>query len=106
MNQCYELKLATADIQTIFLFYMIIKLIQQDVYLDEIHVKEILQQEQINVQNEKLYRMNRFILRYGFLTFEQKVQSATKFFLQDVRHALKTFFLIIKYMYIKFHLVF
>ena len=35
MNQCYELKSSTPESQAIFLFYMLIKLIQKEGYIDE-----------------------------------------------------------------------
>ncbi|CAF4976913.1 unnamed protein product, partial [Rotaria sp. Silwood1] len=83
MNQCYELKVTTPEAQAIFLFYMMIKLIQKEGYIDEIHTREILNQYQTNTENEKFNIIYKHILRHGFLTIEQIIQSAKDFFLQD-----------------------
>ncbi|CAF3346668.1 unnamed protein product [Rotaria sp. Silwood2] len=83
MNQCYELKVTTPEGQAIFLFYMMIKLIQKEGYIDEINVREILNQYQTKNENEKFNIIYKYILRNGFLTIEQLIQSAKDFFLQD-----------------------
>ncbi|UJR31391.1 hypothetical protein I4U23_018885 [Adineta vaga] len=83
MNQCHELKITTSEAQTNFLLYMIIKLIREEGYIDEINLIHILQQYQTNTNDEKLQRINKEIIRNGFLTMEQISQSAKDFFLQD-----------------------
>ncbi|CAF4553692.1 unnamed protein product [Rotaria socialis] len=83
MNQCYELKSSTPESQAIFLFYMLIKLIQKEGYIDETSIREILNQHQTNQENEKFNIIFKHILRNGFLTIEQISQSAKDFFLQD-----------------------
>ena len=80
MEQCYELKIGTYEAQAIFLFYMIIKLIQEDGYIDEFNVREIINQHPLNTKNI----IHKQILRDGCLTIEQIIQSAKAFFLQDV----------------------
>ena len=72
--QCQELKSSTPDIQTIFIFYMIIKLLRKEGYIDEDNLRKEPNRE--NFKN---------ILRNGFLTTEQILQSIKDFFLQDVR---------------------
>ncbi|CAF1625727.1 unnamed protein product [Rotaria magnacalcarata] len=83
MSQCYELKSSTPEGQAIFLFYMLIKLIQKEGYIDETSVREILNQHQTNQENENFNTIFKHILRNGFLTIEQISQSAKDFFLQD-----------------------
>ncbi len=83
MNQCYELKSSTTEIQTNFIFYMMIKLIRNEGYIDEINLKKFLSQYHTNFNNEKL---NKEILYEGFLTIEQIFQSTKDFFLQDVNN--------------------
>ncbi|CAF1561008.1 unnamed protein product [Adineta steineri] len=83
MNQCYELKIATPEIQTIFLFYMMIKLIRQEGYIDEINLKKILNQYTNDTIEKKLDIINKQILRNGLLTIEQITHSANDFFLYD-----------------------
>ena len=63
---------------------MLVKLIREEGYMDEESVKKILQQSQTDVNEEKL---NKSLLRHGFLTIEQLSQSTKDFFLQDVRFA-------------------
>lgn len=81
MNQCYELKSSTLEIQTNFLFYMMIKLIHDEGYLDENNLKTLLNESEINT-------ISKHILSKGFLTTEQIFQSIKDFFLQDVNHLL------------------
>ncbi|CAF1261150.1 unnamed protein product [Adineta steineri] len=83
LNQCYELKIATPELQTIFLFYMMIKLIRQEGYIDEINLKKILNQYTNDTIEKKLDIINKQILRNGFLTIEQITHSADDFFLYD-----------------------
>jgi hypothetical protein len=78
MNQCHELKSSTPENQSIFLFYMMIQLIRTEGYIDEMNFKKFLQPSNI----DKFHR----ILREGFLTIEQILQSTKDFFLQDVNH--------------------
>ncbi|CAF0923040.1 unnamed protein product [Adineta ricciae] len=80
LMQCYELKSAVPEIQTNFLVYMLVKLIREEGYMDEECVKKILQQSKTDANEEKL---NRSLLRCGFLTIEQLSQSTKDFFLQD-----------------------
>ncbi|CAF0920812.1 unnamed protein product [Adineta ricciae] len=80
LMQCYELKSAIPEIQTNFLFYMLIKLIREEGYMDEECVKKILQQSKTDANEKKL---NKSLLRHGFLTIEQLSQSTKDFFLQD-----------------------
>jgi hypothetical protein len=84
MNQCYELKSSTPEIQSIFIFYMMIKLIREEGYIDEINLKNFLNQYQTDSNIEKLNRISKQILHEGFLTIEQIFQSTKDFFLQDV----------------------
>lgn len=83
MNQCYELKMSTPEVQANFLYYMMIKLIQKEGYLDETTIKQIL------IGTEKSNIILKHILRQGFLTIDQITQSAKDFFLQDVSNLSK-----------------
>jgi len=84
MNQCHELKATTPEAQASFLFYMMIKLIREEGYIDETNLKNILNLYQTDTSSQILNRINKQILRNGFLTIEQIIQSAKDFFLQDV----------------------
>jgi hypothetical protein len=84
MNQCHELKATTPEAQASFLFYMMIKLIREEGYIDETNLRNILNQYQTDTSSQILNRINKQILRNGFLTIEQIIQSAKDFFLQDV----------------------
>ncbi len=84
MNQCHELKATTPEAQANFLFYMMIKLIRKEGYIDETNLRNILNQYQTDTSSQILNRINKQILRNGFLTIEQIIQSAKDFFLQDV----------------------
>jgi len=84
MNQCYELKSSTPESQSIFIFYMMIKLIREEGYIDEINLKNFLNQYRTDSNIEKLNRISKQILHEGFLTIEQIFQSTKNFFLQDV----------------------
>lgn len=84
MNQCHELKSSTPEFQSIFLFYMMIKLIRDEGYIDEINLKKFLNQYETKSNIEKINLISKKILREGFLTIEQILQSAKDFFLQDV----------------------
>ena len=88
MNQCHELKSTTPESQTIFLFYMMIKLIRDEGYLDDITLQKLLHQHSTASNLDKLQFISKQILREGFLTIEQIVQSAKDFFLQDVKYSL------------------
>lgn len=63
---------------------MAIKLVRQEGYIDEANLKTLLQQYDKEADQEKLTRISNEILRNGFLTLEQLMQSAKDFFLQDV----------------------
>jgi hypothetical protein len=82
------LKSATPESQVIFLFYMMIKLIRDEGYIDEINLEKLLHQYQTASNLEKFNLISKQILREGFLTIEQIVQSTKDFFLQDVNHIL------------------
>lgn len=88
IEQCYELKLALPEIQAMFLFYMMVKLIRSEGYIDEKNLGEILHQYQDVVHrdqlSEQLHRIYKQSLRDGFLTMQQIVGSATSFFLEEV----------------------
>jgi hypothetical protein len=84
MKQCYDLKSSTPETQSIFLFYMMIKLIRTEGYIDENHLRDILNQYQNDTNIQKLNIIYKHILRNGFLTIEQIIHSAKDFFLQDV----------------------
>jgi len=84
MNQCHELKATTPEAQASFLFYMMIKLIREEGYIDETNLRNILNLYQTDTSSQILNRINKQILRNGFLTIEQIIQSAKDFFLQDV----------------------
>lgn len=81
MNQCHELRSTTAENQSIFLFYMFIKLIRQEGSIDQ----TTLEQYSNRPNSEKLHRISKQILRDGVLTLEQILQSTRDFFLQDVK---------------------
>jgi len=91
MNQCYELKSSTPDIQANFILYIMIKLIREEGYIDDINLKKFLRQYENDSYIEKLNRIFKQILRQGFLTIEQILQSTKDFFLQDVNYLLIDF---------------
>ncbi|CAF5127576.1 unnamed protein product [Rotaria sp. Silwood1] len=68
---------------------MMIKLIQKEGYIDEINTREILNQYQTNIENEKFNIIYKHILRHGFLTIEQIIQS-TKDILKNQSSEYKT----------------
>jgi hypothetical protein len=90
MDQCHELKIASPEAQAIFLFYMIIKLIREEGYIDENSLRQILNRYKNDPDRDKLsVKLNTIykqILRDGYLTIEQVIHSARDFFLQDVSH--------------------
>jgi hypothetical protein len=100
LNQCHELKSATSESQVIFLFYMMIKLIRKEGYIDENNLEKFLHQYETTSNLEKFHFISKQILREGFLTIEQIVQSTKDFFLQDVNNILR---LIIKRKILFFH---
>jgi len=67
---------------------MMIKLIRDEGYIDEINLQKLLHQYQTASNLEKFNFISKQILREGFLTIEQIVQSTKDFFLQDVNHIL------------------
>ena len=88
LKQCHELKSTTPENQVIFLFYMMIKLIREEGYIDEINLPKLLHQYETASHLEKFNIISKQILREGFLTIEQIVQSTKSFFLQDVNNNL------------------
>ncbi|CAF3805843.1 unnamed protein product [Rotaria sp. Silwood1] len=68
---------------------MMFKLIQKEGYIDEINTREILNQYQTNIENEKFNIIYKHILRHGFLTIEQIIQS-TKDILKNQSSEYKT----------------
>lgn len=87
MNQCHELRTTSAENQSIFLFYMFIRLLREEGYIDELNLQKLLEQYQTKPNAEKLLRISKQILRDGFLTLEQILQSTRDFFLQDVNRS-------------------
>ena len=94
------MKSTTPENQVIFLFYMMIKLIREEGYIDEANLPKLLHQYETASNLEKFNAISKQILREGFLTIEQIVQSTKSFFLQDVNNNLG---IIKKQLY--FHLV-
>ena len=87
MKQCHELRSTTAENQSIFLFYMFIRILREEGYIDELNLRKLLEQYQTKPNAEKLLRISKQIFRDGFLTLEQILQSTRDFFLQDVNHS-------------------
>lgn len=87
MNQCHELRLTSAENQSIFIFYMFVRLIRQEGYIDELTLEKLLQQYQTQPNSEKILLISKQILRDGVLTLEQIMQSTRDFFLQDVNRS-------------------
>jgi len=92
MNQCYELKSSTSNIQSIFILYMMIKLIREEGYIDDINLRKFLHQYENDSYIEKFNRIFKHILHQGFLTIEQILQSIKDFFLLDVNYFLINFY--------------
>ncbi len=68
---------------------MMIKLILKEGYIDENNLEKFLHQYETTSNLEKFHFISKQILREGFLTIEQIVQSTKDFFLQDVNNILR-----------------
>lgn len=77
IEQCQELKQSSVEIQTNFIFYMIIKLLRNEGYIDENLLRKI--SEDFNEKN-----FEELLLTDGYLSIEQIIQSIRAFFFQDV----------------------
>ena len=81
LKQCYELKTAMPDVQTSFLFYMMIKLIRSEGHIDE----TLLARYRTRVdKHSELFPIEKQLLTHGYLTIDQITRSAKDFFLHDV----------------------
>ena len=74
IDQCCELRQS----QTIFLPYLMIRLIRNEAHLEENQLQKIL--ENLNENNQ----ISKFVIQQGFLTIEQILHSARAFFLNEV----------------------
>lgn len=67
--------------QTNFIFYMIIKLLRNEGYIDD----NLLRKLSTDIHEKNIEEISRKILTNGCLTVEQIVQSIRAFFFQDVK---------------------
>ena len=81
INQCQELKQSSPEMQTNFIFYMIIKLLRNEGYIDD----NLLRKLSTDIHEKNIEEISRKILTNGCLTVEQIVQSIRAFFFQDVK---------------------
>ena len=81
LKQCYELKTAMPDVQASFLFYMLIKLVRSEGYVDDILLAR--PRTSLDPKSEVL-PAEKQLLTDGYLTVDQITRSAKDFFLHDV----------------------
>lgn len=81
INQCQELKQSSPEMQMNFIFYMIIKLLRNEGYIDD----NLLRKLSADIHEKNIEEISRKILTNGCLTVEQIIQSIRAFFFQDVK---------------------